>query len=225
MRYNPPVYVPVWLDRTFAAPLLLSRKIWYGYSFRRIHLINSNLHAIVDPKDFYELTKFTWSAYKTRGSYHALRLTGNDYSKCHVFMHRQIIQSLNPEPCTLPPNLVVDHINRDGLDNRRANLRLVTKAQNNMNRPAAKGSSKFKGVHYRRNSKLWHVSIGYNYKRIHLGVFDNQIEAAKAYDTAALKYYGEHAYLNFPQKKKQKGLKFVIRSILDARFSACHPEQ
>ena len=105
-------------------------------------------------------------------------------------MHRQII---NPSK-----RKIVDHINRNPLDNRRANLRIVTKSQNNMNRSGRRGtSSKYKGVSWSKTINCWRAMISVNKKGIFLGRFDSETEAAKAYDEAAKKYHGEYAYLNF----------------------------
>lgn len=95
-----------------------------------------------------------------------------------------------------------------------------------MNRRKTMGSSKFKGVSHHK--KKWRATITYNYKNLHLGTFDDQIDAAKAYDTAALKYFGQYAFLNFPPEKKEKGLKFVLRraySKLRKGFTAKNAEK
>lgn len=92
------------------------------------------------------------------------------------------------------PEQLVDHINLNKLDNRRCNLRLVNKTENNINRAGLKGStSKYKGVS-RTSAGNWRASI----KTRHIGVYPCDWIAAKAYDEEALKLYGEHAYLNFP---------------------------
>ncbi|MGD0572653.1 MAG: AP2/ERF family transcription factor [Sedimentisphaerales bacterium] len=104
--------------------------------------------------------------------------------------------------CKTPPGLLVDHFNRNGLDNRRANLRLATRAQNSCNTKKQKGcSSKFKGVCFHKNRKgpnPWDAYIDVNNRRINLGCFPTEISAARAYDSAAKKYHGEFARLNFP---------------------------
>jgi hypothetical protein len=107
-------------------------------------------------------------------------------------MHREIINA--------PDDLVVDHINYNGLDNRKANLRLATRRQNSLHviRTINPGSSKYKGVSWNTNKKRWHVQITTNGKTIRLGYFTDEIEAAKAYDQAAKKYHGDFAALNFP---------------------------
>ncbi|MHC4343575.1 MAG: AP2 domain-containing protein [Planctomycetota bacterium] len=109
-------------------------------------------------------------------------------------MHRAIIEAPYP--------LVVDHINHNGIDNRKANLRAVTQAQNILNRVHKKrpnSHSRYRGVsrHIRRNK--WAVQICYNGRHKTVGYFQNEIEAAKAYDEAARKYHKEFAVLNFDE--------------------------
>lgn len=203
-RYRPAIYIPIWLDKIIVAPLLLLRRIWYGYTFRRIPLVNSKKYAIVDPPDYYPLSRYTWWMRKRNDSYQVLRFSDDGYCLRTVSMHRQI---LNP-----PKNKNVDHINRNGRDNRRANLRPATVAQNNMNKFSEKGTSKFKGVHFRREVKRWRASISVNGRKKYLGSYGNEIDAAKTYDKAAKKYYGQFAYLNFPPKEKPKGLRDIVRT-------------
>lgn len=98
------------------------------------------------------------------------------------------------------PSGIVDHVNRDPLDNRRSNLRIATPSQNQANRTkdfARKGlTSQYKGVCWHRKDRKWHARIYQNNKAIHLGAFFNETDAARAYDAAALKIYGEFAVLN-----------------------------
>ena len=98
-----------------------------------------------------------------------------------------------------PAGVVVDHKYGEGLDNRRANLRLATPAQNSHNRSKGrnKTSSRYKGVYLVKETKKWRASICHNNKRIHLGFFKNETDAAKAYDGAAKEYFKEFASLNF----------------------------
>lgn len=94
---------------------------------------------------------------------------------------------------------LVDHINHNGLDNRKANLRLATAAQNARNRQKCKSkkTSKYKGVCWHKRDKKWTGRILVNSKSIALGYFEDEKEAARAYDRAARKYYGEYAEPNF----------------------------
>jgi len=115
-------------------------------------------------------------------------------------MHREI---LNP-----PDHLLVDHINRNGLDNRKANLRPATRSQNSMNKPFIKttpSSSKYRGVSWSKSQKKWNVQIGLNGKHKFIGYFHDEIQAAKAYDRAAKLYHKEFAVLNFESPQLRSG--------------------
>lgn len=92
----------------------------------------------------------------------------------------------------------VDHINGNGLWNSRSNLRPATHSQNGSNqaKTSRKTSSIYKGVCWNKKNSAWCASIGI--MRKHLGYFKSDLEAAKAYDKAAIAKYGEFARLNFP---------------------------
>ena len=92
---------------------------------------------------------------------------------------------------------LVDHINGDGLDNRRANLRAATATQNNQNRRPSLSRSGFKGVTKSSKSNGWYARIRVNGKLIHLGCYPDPTSAARAYDAAALEHFGEFAWPNF----------------------------
>lgn len=98
----------------------------------------------------------------------------------------------------LAPGQVVDHINRNPLDNRRCNLRVCTQAENVRNsRPKGDG---FKGVCKSSRGNRWRAVIKLNYQQRALGQFATAEEAALAYDKAAKELFGEFAYLNFPER-------------------------
>jgi len=102
----------------------------------------------------------------------------------------------------LPPGRV-DHTDGNGLNNCRANLRSATQSQNGMNRRKQGNKSGYKGVSRATNSNRWQARIRVNRKATHIGTFDTRIEAARAYDEAALVLHGEFARLNFPGAKRK----------------------
>lgn len=104
-----------------------------------------------------------------------------------VYLHRFIVGLKTPKP-------LIDHQNRDGLDNRRGNLRTCTNRQNCANREGDRGSSKYKGV-YRSNGR-WVARITVNRRTHHIASSTNEREAALFYNIAARLFFGEFAYLN-----------------------------
>jgi hypothetical protein len=115
-----------------------------------------------------------------------------------IYVHRIVMQRILGT--NIPSGSKVDHINGNGLDCRRSNLRLVTHAQNLANRPGWKtSSSKFKGVTFNKQRQLWQSKITVSAKTKHLGYFANEIDAAKAYDSAAKELFRDCAYTNFKE--------------------------
>jgi hypothetical protein len=186
------IKVPAWLDFIFVAPLLLYRLIKYGFTYRRIYL-GDNQWTILDLADYYRLSKYKWYIKGSFGKFYAARNYKFDSRQTKtVSMHREIMNA--------PKGLLVDHRNRNGLYNRRENLRLATYSQNNCNKIKRKNtSSRFIGVCLNKQLNRWSAHIKPKGKpKLFLGYFDDEIEAAKAYDEAAKKYHGEFARLNFP---------------------------
>ena len=176
-------------------PVLLYRRIRYGYAFCRIPLTQGK-YAIVDPDDYFRLSKHKWFVIKGCSTFYAARSVNRRGKRYRIRMHREVIK--------VPDDTFVDHINQNGLDNRKANLRPATCAQNIRNRKkyAVKSRSRYKGLLWDNYWKKWRVRIYLNRNQIHLGFFDDEIEAAKAYDRGAIKYHGQFASLNFPDGRK-----------------------
>ena len=150
--------------------------------------LSNGKYAQVDDEDFYAVRDFKWHERKVIDKYYAVRnITYKRYDYGHEQMHRQI---LNP-----PDNMWVDHINGNGLDNRKTNLRLCLPSQNQWNKRIQKNNtSGFKGVF--RDRKKWRASLTYKNKQLYFGSFSDIVKAAQSYDEAAKKYYGEFAMTN-----------------------------
>ena len=149
--------------------------------------------AIVDDEDADRvLAAGEWTAWWSGTRWYAARKVGVKRNQRTVFLHRFLL-GLSPD------DPQVDHVDGDGLNNQRSNLRLATDSQNhaNMSKPkrAYPQSSRFKGVTLVRG-KRWQAYIQVRGRRIHLGVFDTEEEAAAAYDAAAREHFGEFARTN-----------------------------
>jgi hypothetical protein len=144
--------------------------------------------AIVDDEDYEIVSCHKWCAQKHRNTYYAGTYLYAEGNKKYIHMHRLLMDAKKGQ--------IVDHVNENGLDNRRDNLRFATNSQNLHNSSRTRGTSKYRGVYLRKGTSRWHSQIKVNNKRIHLGYFDTEIDAAKAHDQAALKYLGEFAKLN-----------------------------
>lgn len=149
--------------------------------------------AIVDDEDFEQLSRFKWYAFRDsskRQQWRARRqVTIGKKKQRGILMHRQLMG--------FPPG-EVDHKNRDGLDNRRSNLRRATDSQQMSNRIGSHCESKtgFRGVYAHCKKFQSHIRDGGVHR--FLGTFPTKVEAALAYDKAARRIFGEFAVLNFP---------------------------
>jgi hypothetical protein len=170
------------------------RKHKYGYEYRRIYL-GEGKFTIVEPRDYYWLNKFNWCLWDNGSNRYAKRVLYDPKAGIKTeSMHREIMKPAF--------GLLVDHRNGDGLDNRRENLRPATQLENcrNKRKTRSKTSSRFIGVCFDKQYNKWRAYIRYAGKRIWLGKYANEIDAAKAHDAAAKKYHGEFARLNFPEE-------------------------
>lgn len=118
---------------------------------------------------------------------------GYAFNRVHGRMHRFLVSA--------PKDTMVDHINGDKLDNRKENLRFATNSQNQANRKVARGASKFKGVTWQKRAYdtsrgYWKAQIVVNGELRYLGKYDTDLDAAKAYNDAAVRFFGEFAHLN-----------------------------
>lgn len=150
-------------------------------------MLNNCCVALVDDEDYEWLAVYRWRIHKKQAPYAVMKI-----KKELVFMHHLI----SPPP----DGLEVDHKNRNGLDNRRENLRHASRSQNACNRKAW-GRSRMKGVYWASwgpSGRKWRAKLTFEGRSIHLGYFDSDQDAGRAYDKAASYYFGEFALLNFP---------------------------
>lgn len=152
---------------------------------KRISLVDG-FYALVDADDYEWLNQYNW--FLCGGGYAARNEKGKQ-----ILMHREIMDP--------PEGMFVDHINLSRMDNRRTNLRICTPNENRRNQcKRARASSRFKGISWNKRTRKWCASIHFKGKPIWLGCFNDEIEAARAYDRAAVEYFGEFARLNFPEE-------------------------
>lgn len=154
--------------------------------------------ALVDEGDFERLSRRYWTmkdGYAYRHLNTKERAPRNGRKGC-ISMHRDILGQTSPDVHS-------DHINHNGLDNRRCNLRAVTRSENCTwtrkrfhAKPDRHTSSQFRGVYFRKDRQRWSAYVGTGKKRICLGCFELEEQAAKAYNEGAVKMFGNFAKLN-----------------------------
>ena len=163
-------------------------------SFSQWHYLelSNGGHAFIDAEDEPILEGYRWRwRFEGDGNLYVIARTRHTY----VRMHRVVLGVTDP-------SLQVDHANGNGLDNRKANLRICTAQENarNRRRRPRGASSRFKGVTFHRAARKWQAQIKVGGKSLYLGLFDSEEEAARAYDAAAEEHYGEFAALNLEQR-------------------------
>ena len=151
--------------------------------------LTQGLSALVDEADYEALSRHKWCAHQQSQRCYAVRnaLTASGWTT--VGMHRVVLNA--------PAGLEVDHVNGNGLDNRRANLRVATTAQNQHNRQKRRGKCRYKGVIWDATRGRWRPRIVVSGRHMYLGIFADPIDAALAYDLAAIANFGEFACPNF----------------------------
>jgi hypothetical protein len=145
-------------------------------------VLSNGMKTQVDDVDYEKLRGYRWCATKTSPShktYYVQRRKGNT----HVYMHKEIMDNY-------ATGLVTDHVDGDGLNNQRINLRTVTQRQNSQNQANMILSSKYPGVYWNKAAKKWYSHIRLNGPQIYLGMYHSE-ETAYAIYAAALKAYGE----------------------------------
>jgi len=148
-----------------------------------------NTFTLVDDEDYKRINKYKWWGIEDNGRIYAIRKLSCDGYRIAVHMSREILRYVGGKD--------VDHKNHNTLDNQKTNLRLSTRSENCMNQRIAKNNkSGYKGVSRSNSGKKWVAKIRKDYKLIHLGYYINKIDAAKAYNEAALKLFGTFAYIN-----------------------------
>jgi hypothetical protein len=149
--------------------------------------------ALVDDSDYDELIRHKWHVnIGSRSSIYARRKETRNGKRVSIYMQCQLM-GITPGDRSVE----VDHRDRDGLNNQRDNLRVCPHQKNSFNRKAFGGASQYRGV--KRSGKKWRACLGIT----HIGVFESEIEAARAYDEKAMIEAGEFAVLNFPDQQPQ----------------------
>lgn len=146
--------------------------------------------ALIDAPDVSLVSMYTWYAADRGGRWYAASSSVKRSSSI-LYLHRVIMAA--------PEGMHVDHINGNGLDCRRANMRLATNTENRHNMRAQGGVSRYKGVAFNRinANRKWEAYIWVNNKKRGLGNYPTEEEAARAYNAAAIVEYGDFARLNF----------------------------
>lgn len=139
-------------------------------------LLTQGKVALVDDEDYPELSKYRWCAHKDGNTYYAMRHSPTINGKRHTILMHVVISGT-------PKGMETDHINGNGLDNRRENLRVVTRRENTQNRHSPK-SSKYPGVTWHKQRGKWMAYINVGSKQHYLGLYENEETAGIVYAMA-----------------------------------------
>lgn len=157
---------------------------------RRIKVRNAERYLLVDEQSYSWAVSRSWFVDAYGNAY--TNVYKKDKTK-HVKAHKAILWS--------PRGMEIDHINGNALDNRLCNLRITTRSQNARNNHGRNSKYRYKGIHFKEGrGKEWGAVISFSGKQKFLGSFNSKIAAARAYDRAATKYFGNYANTNFPTK-------------------------
>lgn len=149
--------------------------------------VNNGYFTLIDVEDLSLFLKYTWSRDSEGYIRHCFRRKGGTGA---LLLHRLIMGAAKGQK--------IDHVNHNPSDNRRCNLRLATTSQNGQNslKPRRPSSSRFKGVRFDPKRRYWMARILVDGKRLYVGCHQNEEDAARAYNAAAIQYFGEFACLN-----------------------------
>ena len=175
---------------------VLAALVTQGLLVPEVKLSNGQL-LLIDDADIDLFKGYTWYAWRPRKTctWYAAANTADTL----LLAHHLILPAR--------PDLEVDHINLNGLDNHRCNLRYATPSQNKANRPPPiSNTSGFKGVSWDKRARKWHSYITVNGRMTHLGYYSDAWDAAESYNRAAIRAWGEFAYLNAQIGKEQQGM-------------------
>jgi len=171
-------------------PSVFHRWVFYFTKMAKEIILTQGKVAIVDDDMYDYLNQWKWHAKKSSGNYYAKRnIRINKKYAGYVLMHRLLMD--------VEKYLYIDHVDGCSLNNQKNNLRICTHAENMRNKKLhTNNTSGFKGVYWNKHNKKWMAFIRINYKQLHLGLFIDPIDAARAYNAAAIKFHGEFANLN-----------------------------
>ena len=148
----------------------------------------------LDKQDKHLLDEYNFCAYKS-GKFNKTKYVKANCKQKTIYLHRLVVEKMLGRK--LKKNEKIDHINRNGTDNRRENLRICTHQENMCNQEKRViGTSEYKGVSFNKKNNKWHTRIWSKYKSIHLGYFLSEEEAAACYNFAANLIHGKYALLN-----------------------------
>lgn len=158
--------------------------------------LNYGHKALIDDVDAEIISRFKWHCHFSEGRKYAMTDLGTFGKRTPLYMHRLLMKTGRGE--------TIDHINGNGLDNRRSNLRIASIQQNLWNcGPNSKNRSGYKGVSWYSRANKWRSHFRQGRLSIYLGLFDSKEAAARAYDREVVKHRGGFAFLNFPIRKEK----------------------
>ena len=148
---------------------------------------------IIDDEDWEKVKDYTWHADKIRNILYARTSTYDGVKQTWITMHRLLMGN--------PIGMVIDHIDGNGLNNQKSNLRICTNQQNCANSRKRHGASQYKGICWHNDTKKWSAHICSHWHQSFLGYYENEIDAAVAYNIAAKRLFGEFANLNVIERE------------------------